>query len=299
MNAEKFISPISFGIIALMLSVLSAYYFLYNTEVYENRRFLDSFNQSIAAAQNEPKKLAALKALQKKGLEWAHYQFVDAIQTQDMEVVDLYVAAGMILKDKGSLIEQLVENPDNWVSLIERLGWGNKESLMGLFPVPRHVSVFDTDFKKIERSYVIPHDIAFKDHYLEFRKVHDQWLHEKNEELANVDVMCDGNTRCKIKNVPGIHVEYEKKKPFTPTKDLIVWQQPALSLMSAAILLKNEAVINYLQQKEVVSRVSKMTMSDRMIVVFEVSPEGVVSYPEGISVKKFKLVKRQIGPPTE
>jgi len=299
MNAEKFMSPISFGIIALILSALSAYYFLYNTEVYENRRFLDSFNQSIVEAQDEPKKLAALKALQKKGLEWAHYQFVDSIQTQDLEVVDLYVAAGMVLKNKGSLIEQLVENPDNWVSLVERLGWGNKESLSGLFPVPRHLSAFDIDFEKIEQSYAIPHDIAFKDHYLEFRKIHDKWLNEKSLELANVDTMCDGNTRCKIKNVPGIHVEYEKKKPFTPTKDLIVWQKPQLSLMSAAILLKNEAAVNYLQQKEVVSRVSKMTMSDRMVVVFEVSPEGVISYPEGITVKTLKLVKRQIGPPTE
>ena len=292
MKSEKFISPTSFGIIALTLSLLSGYYFLYNPEVYENRRFLDSFNQPIAAAQNEPKKLAALIALQKKGLEWAHYQFVASIQSQDAEVVGLYADAGMVLKNQSVIIEQLIEHPDNWIALIERIGWDDTERLSVLFPVPRYLSALDDAFKKIQKRYAVPHDIAFKDHYLKFKKTHDQWLHEKNMELANVDAMCEGDTRCKIKNVPGIHIEYEKKKPIAPTKDLIVWQDPMLTLMSAAILLKKQKIIKYLSQKGVTSRISKMTMSDRIVVTFEVSQEGVILYPEGITVKKLKQVKR-------
>lgn len=292
MKAEKFISPVSFGFIALILSLLSGYYFLYNPEVYEDRRFLDSFNQPIAAAQNEPKKLAALIALQKKGLEWAHYQFVESIQGQDTEVVGLYADAGMVLKNQSVIIERLIEDPDSWIALVERIGWDSTASLSVLFPVPRYLNTLDDTFKKIQKNYVVPHDIAFKDHYLRFKKTHDRWLHEKNLELANVDVMCEGDTRCKIKNVPGIHIEYEKKKPLAPTKDLIVWQDPLLSLMSAAILLKRQDIIKYLRQKDVTSRISKITMSDRIVVTFEVSQDGVISYPAGITVKKLKQVKR-------
>ncbi|ORU92284.1 MAG: hypothetical protein A6F70_02485 [Cycloclasticus sp. symbiont of Bathymodiolus heckerae] len=298
MKQKDYLNPLNFGALALFLASATAYFFLYNTEVYDNSRFIGSFNQPIAEAQQEPKKLAALKALQGKGLEWAHYQFVDAIQDQDAEVVGLYVDAGMVLKDRSAIMTRLIEAPESWITLVERLGWDNETRLSGLFPVPRHLDALDDPFNEIKERYIVPHDMAFKNHYLEFKKIHDKWQHEKELELANVEVMCEQNTRCKIKNTPGILVEYEKKKPIAPTKDLILWLHPNITLMSAAILLKRPGVVDYLEQKGVTSRANEMVMSDQVVVIFEVSPTGDISYPEGITVKNLKLEERQTGQQT-
>ncbi|PCI22510.1 MAG: hypothetical protein COB62_01315 [Piscirickettsiaceae bacterium] len=295
----KILPLIGYGLAGALLAVLSTYYFIYNPEVYDNSRFVESFKLPIENAKNDPPKREALIALQKKGLEWAHYQFVDAIKEQNTELVELYIDAGMALRNKGLIIGQMTENPKAWIVLIERLGWGNREKLSGLFPVPRHLTKLDEVFKTIEKHYVVPHDVAFKNLYLEFKKIHDEWMHEKNLELANVDVMCEGNTRCKIKNVPGILTEYEKKRPVAPEKDLILWQHPHLSLMSAAILLGEKEIIDYLAKQNVTSRLNKMEMSDLTMVVFEVDKKGDISYPEGIQLKKFKQVKIQAVPQTE
>jgi hypothetical protein len=299
MDQKSIFAIIGYALGAFSLALFTTYYFLYNTEVYENRRFLDSFNVPIAEAKDQPKKLAALQALQKTGLEWAHYQFVEAIQQQDEEVVGLYVDAGMTLRNRGLIIGQMIESPNQWIALIERLGWANTQSLSGFFEVPRHLDALDPHFKEVQVRYAIPHDIAFKNHYLKFKTVHDKWLNEKNMEIAGVGEMCDGNTRCVAVNVPVIHTEYEKKRPVAPKKDFILWQNPSLGLMTAAILLENEEIIRYLEQKSVTSRSNKMVMSDRMVVVFEVSEDKEISYPEGITVKKLTQAKKRVWQPTE
>lgn len=285
MDIKKIISIIGYAIAGLLVSTASIYYFIYNPEVYDNRRFVESFNVPIEAAQDNPKQLSALKTIQVKGLEWAHYQLVDAIKDGDQELAGLYIDAGMVLKNKAAIMERLIEAPDRWIALIERIGWNNEADLSGLFYVSHHVTTLDSFFEIVHEDYAEPHDMAFKNHYLKFKIILDKWLHEKNLELANVDVMCEGNRRCKIMNVPGIHIEYEKKKPVAPLKDLIIWQDPNLTLMSVAILLKNQSVIDYLASKGVTSRINNMVMSDRMVVVFEIQPNGDITYPEGITVK--------------
>jgi len=280
-----------FGLAGALLAVLTTYYFIYNPEVYENSRFIESFSQPLEAAKDDEKKTAALLTLQKKGLEWAHYQFVDAIQSQDIEVIGLYVDAGMVLKDRSAIVGQMMENPARWVALVERLGWDNQKSLSGLFDVPRHLDDMDSYFKIVELRYAIPHDVTFKDHYLRYKVVEDKWINAKQLEIEGVHKMCDGDTRCNAVNIPVIHIEYEKSKPIAPEKDLILWQEPQLTLMSAAILLDNQPAIDYLEQKNVVDRVNRMVMSDRIIVVFEVAEDKTISYPEGVTVKKLKRVK--------
>jgi hypothetical protein len=292
MDKKSIISVIGYGLAGTLFALFTTYFFLYNPEVYENRRFIESFNQPIAEAKDNPQKLAALHALQKTGLEWAQYQFVDAIRHQNNEIIDLYVNAGMTLRKRSVIVGQMIEHPDQWVALIKRLGWDNKESLSGLFEVPHHLDALNPYFKKVEARYAIPHDFAFKDHYLEFKIIHDKWVDEKNVELKKVDNMCDGDTRCIALNVPVIHIEYEKKKPVAPKKDFILWQEPNLSLMSTAILLGKDEIIRFLESKQVTDRVNKMVMSDRVVVVFDVAKDKVISYPEGVTVKKLTQVKR-------
>jgi len=294
-NQQDYLNPLTFGVVALSLALATGYFFLYNTEVYESSRFKDSFDGPIVEAQHEPKKVAALKALQSKGLEWAHYQLVNAISDQNAEVIDLYIDAGMVLKSRPVIIEQLIENPENWVALIERLGWGSMEKLSGTFLVPRHINTLNDEFKKIEGRYAVPHDVVFKNHYVEFKKTYDTWNMDKNELIKEVHAMCGGNIGCQTKSARGIMAEYEKTKPLAPVKDLILWQDANVTLISAATLLKQTEIVSYLTGKGVVSRINKLVMSDRMEVIFEVSPEGGVSYPEGITVKQLKPVKRQTG----
>ncbi|MEO1889845.1 MAG: hypothetical protein ABGX33_08000 [Cycloclasticus sp.] len=285
MDKKSIIAVVGYGLSGALFAVFTAYYFLYNSEVYVNERFVESFNQPIIAAQDNPKQLAALKALQAKGFEWAQYQFVGAIQEQNTEIVGLYVDAGMALKNRSVIIGQMIENPSNWTALIKRLGWDNQQRLSGLFEVPRHLDALDPYFKKTQARYAIPHDVAFKDFYLEFKVIHDKWLDEKNVEIAGVHDMCDGKTRCIAVNVPVIHTEYEKKRPIAPKKDFILWQEPHLSLMSAAIFLGNQDAIRFLNAQGVTSRLNKMVMSDRIVVVFEVAEDTTISYPVGVTVK--------------
>jgi len=218
-------------------------------------------------------------------MQWAHYQLVDAIKKQDAEVIKLFVEAGMVLSSKDVIIGQMIENPDKWISLMQILQLDTEEGLSGLFQVPRYLTDLDKHFKEVETRYAEPHTIAFKDKRLAYNKIFDKWVEEKNLELANVDKMCDGDNRCMIKNIPSIHVEYDKKKPIAPEKDLILWQKPRLSLMSAAILLDEQDIINYLKQKGVTTTINKMVMSDLATVIFEVKPDKSISYPEGITVK--------------
>ncbi|PCI67088.1 MAG: hypothetical protein COB26_10365 [Piscirickettsiaceae bacterium] len=295
---KKIIPIIGYGLAGAVFALVSAYFFLYNPEVYENRRFIDSFKRPIAEAKGEPKKLQALQTLQKKGVEWAHYQLVGSIKNHDYAMAKLYIDAGMRLRDKDLVIGQMIENPKHWFELIRLLRVDTKEGLSGLFHVPRYLTAFDERFDLVETRYAIPHTVAFKDHYLLFITLQNKWIQEKNKELASVDEMCEGNTRCVAVNVPAIQIEYDKKKPIAPEKDLILWQNPYLSLMSAAILLGDRDIINYLESKGVTSRLNKVEMSDLAIVVFEVSRQGEISYPEGITVNKPKRGKRRAGPQT-
>jgi hypothetical protein len=299
MDKKSIFSIAGYGLAGAVFALFTTYYFLYNSEVYVNERFVESFNQPIKAAKDNPKKLAALQALQARDLEWAHYQFVDAIQEQNADIVNLYVDAGMELKNKSTIIGQMIENPTNWIALIKRLGWDNQQRLSGLFEMPLYLDVLDPYFKKTEARYAIPHDIAFKDFYLEFKVIHDKWLNEKNLEIAGVHDMCERDTRCIAVNVPVIHTEYEKRRPVAPIKDLILWQGPKLSLMSTAILLDEQDIILFLSTKGITSRLNKMVMSDHMIVLFEVAEDKAISYPEGVTVKKLTQAKRRTSPQTE
>lgn len=299
METKKTMSLLSYGAVGALVAILSTYYFIYNPEVYDNSRFIESFKQPLAAAKREPKKLKALQSLQSKGYEWAHYQLVDAIQRQNMDVVDLYLEAGMPLRDKGVIIDQMLENPSQWIALVKRLGWDSQEKLSGLFEVPRHLDGLDPYFKKVEVRYAISHDIAFKNHYLKFQVINNAWVAEKSGEIANVNAMCDGDTRCITVNVLAIETEYQKKRPVAPEKDLILWQDPELTLMSAAILLGNQDFITFLEGKGVTERVNNMVMSDRMVVVFEVADDKTISYPEGIQVKALTQVEIPVEPQTE
>ncbi|ORU93703.1 MAG: hypothetical protein A6F72_07425 [Cycloclasticus sp. symbiont of Poecilosclerida sp. N] len=290
MDTKGIFSIVGYGLAGMMVALLTTYYFIYNPEVYENRRFLDSFNQPIAAAKDEPKKLAALQTLQERGLEWAHYQLIDAIEGQDKELIGLYIDAGMTLRNRSVIIGQMIVSPSNeWIAFIEHLGWDNAQSLSGLFEVPRHLNKLDPHFKKIQLRYAISHDVEFKNHYLEFDKTEAAWFARKNQEIQGVELMCDGDTRCIAVNVYAIQSEYEKSRPVAPTKDHLLWQSPSLSLMTAAILLGNAEIIHYLEQKGVTSRLNKMVMSDRMVVVFEVGADKAISYPKGVTVKNLSL----------
>jgi len=242
-----------------------------------------------------PKKLAALKALQSKGLEWAHYQLVNAIKAKNTEVIDLYIDAGMRLKSRPVIMEQLIESPASWVALVERLGWDSAEALSGTFPVPRHLNTLNEDFKKVENRYAVPHDVAFKNHYLGFQKTYDKWNLDKNTLIKEVQAMCGGNVGCRTKSARGILAEYEKSKPLAPKKDLILWQDANVTLVSAATLLGEASIVDYLNEKGAASRINQIIMSDRMEVIFEVSPERKISYPKGITVKNLKPVERQVG----
>lgn len=295
---KKIIPLIVYGLVGALLALVTTYFFIYNSEVYENSRFIDSFKRPIAEAKGDPEKLKSLQALQKKGVEWAHYQLVDSIKNHDYATAKLYIDAGMELRDKDLIIGQMIENPPHWFELIRLLRIDTKAGLSGLFHVPRYLTVLDTHFELIQRRYAVPHAVAFKDHYLLFTKVQDKWIQEKAKEIAGVDAMCEGNTRCIAVNVPAIQIEYDKKKPIAPEKDLILWQNPYLSLMSAAVLLGNQDIIRYLNSKGVTSLRNKMEMSDLAMVVFDVSLQGEISYPEGITVNKPKRGKRRAGPQT-
>jgi len=292
-NKQDYFNPLSLGSAALFLALVTAYFFLYNTEVYDNSRFRNSFDRPIVEAQNEPRKLAALKALQSKGLEWAHYQLVNAINDRNEEIIDLYIEGGMVLNSRSTIMESLIENPESWIALVEKLGWGNAEKLSGKFLVPRHLNKLNGEFKKIEDKYAVPHDVVFKNHYVEFKKTYDTWNVDKNALIVKVQAMCGGNVGCQTKSARGIMAEYEKTKPLAPVKDLILWQDANLTLISVASLLKEKKIVDYLTGKGVISRINKMVMSDRIEVVFKVSPEGDVSYPNGITVKELKPVGRQ------
>ena len=196
METKKIISLIGYGFVGLLVSATSIYYFIYNPEVYENRRFIESFKQPIEEAKNNPKQLKALQTLQGKGLEWAQYQLVESIKRADFETAKLYVEAGMALNKRGLVIGQMIESPETWIELSILLGVDSSEGLSGLFPVPRYLTSLDQYFAMVEKKYVAPHTMAFKNQRLEFNKIHDAWLLEKNLELKNVENICDGNTRC-------------------------------------------------------------------------------------------------------
>jgi hypothetical protein len=295
---SKLISVILYGFVGAALALVTTYFFIYNDEVYENTRFVESFKHPMLAAKDDPKKLQAMQSLKSKGLEWATYQLHDAIKDNEYDIAKLYIDAGMKLVDKGLIVGQMIENPGGWFELLKILGVDNKQDLSGLFHVPRYLSALDEYFKLVERRYEAPHTMAFKNHYIEYRKIEQLWIDEKDAEIAKVDEMCDGNTRCIAVNVPAIQIEYDKKRPVPPKKDLIIWQKPYVSLMSAALLLGHQDIIDYLEQKGVTSRLNKIEMSDLGMVVFEVSKKGVISYPEGITVNKPKRGKRRAGPQT-
>ncbi|PHS72792.1 MAG: hypothetical protein COB22_04225 [Cycloclasticus sp.] len=295
---KKILPIIGFGLVGAFVALASTYFFIYNPEVYENSRFVESFKRPVLEAKDNPQRLKALQTLQKKGLEWAHYQLVASVKGHDYEVAKLYIDAGMELRDGGLIIGQMIENPSQWFELVKLLRVDNKDSLSGLFKVPRYLTELDKHFKQVEKRYTVPHTVAFKNTFVAFRKILQKWIDEKNAELANVNEMCEGNTRCIAVNVPAIQIEYDKKKPIAPLKDLIIWQQPSLSLMSTAILLGNQDIVAYLEQKAVTSRLNKMEMSDLAVVVFEVSEDGAISYPKGITVNKPKRGGKRVGPQT-
>ena len=295
---SKITSLILYGFVGVFVALVTVYFFIYNPEVYENKRFVESFKQPMLEAKDNPKRLQAMQALKSKGLEWATYQLHDAIKDNEYDIAKLYIDAGMKLVDKDLIVGQMIENPVGWFELLKILGLDNKKDLSGLFRVPRYLSKLDDYFKLIERRYAVPHTMAFKNHYIEYRKIEQVWIDEKDAEIANVGKMCDGNTRCIAVNVPAIQIEYDKKRPVPPKKDLIIWQKSYLSLMSAAVLLGHQNIIDYLEEKGVTSRLNKIEMSDLAMVVFEVSKDGVISYPEGITVNKPKRGKRRAGPQT-
>ena len=60
---SKLISVILYGFVGAALALVTTYFFIYNDEVYENTRFVESFKHPMLAAKGDSKKLQAMQSL--------------------------------------------------------------------------------------------------------------------------------------------------------------------------------------------------------------------------------------------
>jgi hypothetical protein len=287
MEIKKLMSIVGMAVGAALLAMTSGYYFLFNEEVYDSYRYEGSYTLPMQAAAGDATRLNALKALKAKDIEWAHYRLVEAVTAHDYELIKLFLDGGMTLKNKAVIAEELMLQPTKWRTLIEYLGLANKKDLSALFPVPKHLTDLDAAFKKVEVEYAKPHTKLFAAKYQRFKPSYEKWYSEMQTEMESMRGMCDAVTRCLAVNLPVIRLQFEKRRPVAPTKDFIEWLHPQMGLLSIATLMENEEAIRYLSDIGVTTRLNEMEMSDSGVVVFKVSADGEVRYPEGIKVRKF------------
>ena len=244
----------------------------YNTVTFEGNRYENSYadidKTTLTAEQKE-----ALSALQKKNIEWAPFRFNEAIKNNEIELVQVFIAAGMPLNSDTILLDIALSASASKKSMLALLVKHYRLDLNALYRLPNYVTQFDAELATIYSPYIEERKEAFRLAMISYKKeflIWEQALETKKQKMLSA---CTTDA-CRNGRINDVRRLYAESQPVKPKLDYISKSRVFVSLLTIFRWQGDMDLISFVEQQKGERIPNKMFLTDSKLIYFEVDVRG-------------------------
>ncbi|PCI22511.1 MAG: hypothetical protein COB62_01320 [Piscirickettsiaceae bacterium] len=260
------------------------YGIFYDSEKFDGNRYQHSYQQFSQALLTDKQK-QAITLLQSKGVEWAHFRFIEAIKNDDTALVMAFIDAGMPLNSNSILLEIALGSSKNKKAMLVLLNRHYQLDFNALYRLPGYVSVFDRQLANISTAYIQQQKIKFRELMITYKKSHGAWeekLANKKQQMLSV---CK-NDACRGGRINDVRRMFEASKPIEPVANYITKERAYVSLFTIAAWQKDSSLIKFIQQQGGELIANKLFLTDAKLIYFTIDKEGHALIVEKSSIEE-------------
>lgn len=244
----------------------------YTTEKYKGNRYENSYAVFNDAALTGKQK-QAIETLKSKGVEWAHFRFIEAIKSDDMVMVNAFIDAGMLLNSNRVLLEVALGSSANKKEMLSLLKESYQVSFNDLYHLPNYVSEFDEQLGAISAPYrhekEEEHRLAMNAYKVAMLK----WATSLEAQKKKMLSACT-NDACRSGRINDVRRMYRETKPKEPTLNYLTNERVYLSLLTMFTWKKDLDLIAFMQQEGAELIPNKLFLTDAKLIYFTVNSFG-------------------------
>ena len=244
----------------------------YNSEKFEGNRYENSY-EDVAKTELTAEQKTALTALQKKGIEWAPFRFIEAIKNDDVELVQLFINAGMPLNSNTILLEIALSASSSKKTMLALLVKHYHVDLNALYRLPNYVTQFDAELATIYSPYINERKEAFRLAMMVYKKefvIWEQALDVKKQKMLKA---CT-NDACRNGRINDVRRLYAESQPKKPELGYISKSRVFVSLLTIFRWQGDMELISYVEQDNAERIPNKMFLTDSKLIYFVVDASG-------------------------
>jgi len=248
------------------------YGLFYDSEKFEGNRYENSYAEFTQSSLTEKQK-SALTFLQSKGVEWAHFRFVEAIKNDDVASVTAFIDAGMPLNSNSILLEIALGPSANKKAMLSLLNKHYHIDLNALYRLPNYVSVFDQQLTAISAPYKQQKEEEYRTAMIKYKKNFFEWKRGLEKQENQLLSQCD-NDACRGGRINDARLMFADSKPLEPTLDYISRERVNVSLLTIFAWQKDEPLITFMLEQGAELIPNKVFLTDAKLLYFMVDVQG-------------------------
>ena len=244
----------------------------YNTVKFEGNRYENSYADIDKATLTVEQK-KALSILQKKNIEWAPFRFNEAIKNNDIELVQVFMDAGMPLNSDTILLEIALSASVNKKNMLALLVKQYHLDLNVLYRLPNYITQFDVELATIYSPYIDERKEVFRLAMIVYKKefvIWEQALETKKQKMLSA---CT-NDACRNGRINDVRRLYAETQPVKPELDYISKSRVFVSLLTIFRWQGDLELISYVEQQKGERIPNKMFLTDNKLIYFAVDVRG-------------------------
>ncbi|ORU92283.1 MAG: hypothetical protein A6F70_02480 [Cycloclasticus sp. symbiont of Bathymodiolus heckerae] len=256
----------------ILTGVGMIYGLFYDSEKMKSNRYENSYAEFSGAVLTD-KQETALGLLKSQDVEWAHFRFIEAIKSDNMEQVGAFIDAGMPLNSNSILLEIALGKSAHKKRMLSLLNNHYHLDLYALYKLPNFVSKFDQQLAEISGPYIEQRKEDYRVALIVYKKEFVAWeqkLEAKKREMLSV---CE-NDACRSGRINDVRRLFADSEPQEPRKDYIVKERVNVSLLTVFAWQKDQALLQFLQQQGAELIPNKLFLTDAKLIYFTVDAMG-------------------------
>lgn len=263
---------LAFGGILFGLGLI--YGLFYDSEKFEGNRYKNSYEVFSNATLTEKQK-TAITALQEKGIEWAHFRFIEAIKVNDLDLVTAFIDAGMPLNSNTILLEIALSTSAEADKklMLALLQQHYQLDLNALYRLPNYVSAFDKQLAAIFAPYAQLKKEQYRLATMAYKKAFVEWEKKLEEKKQQVLKVCT-NDACRSGRINDVRRMFADFQPQEPQLNYISIERVNVSLHTLFAWQKDLSLMSFIiaQERELIP--NKLFLTDGKLIYFTVDVNG-------------------------
>jgi RNase P protein component len=248
------------------------YGLFHDSEKLEGNRYENSY-AGLESKTLTAKQLEAITLLKAKGIEWAHFRFIEALKNGDAIVAQAFAHAGMPLNSDTILLEIALSKVTDKKDMLALLREAYQVDFNALYKLPNYVSDFDDELASIAAPYIQQKEKAYRLAMAEYKKSFFRWEQELEAKKLQMLAVCT-NDVCRNGQKKDVRHLFAESEPKEPTMDYIVKERVNVSLLTLFAWQKDHDLQHYISEKGAELIVNKLFLTDGKLLYFTVDKMG-------------------------